>query len=91
MKTQIVEKYKQIIGGADNEMGLVELEAERVRKNEIREIYLRCDIKNVNPMKYGIKSFELLLEHFYDRNIWKIYKLYNELLAYGDLINSKIL
>ncbi len=83
MKMQLIGKYRHVTGGADNEINLVELEAERVRSKEVRELLLRCEIKNLNPMIEEIKSFKQLLENFYAKNMWKINKLYIELLEYG--------
>lgn len=55
-----------MMAAQDNRVGrLVNLEAERVHNQQIREAYNRCDINNLNPMKLNIRSFEDLLNYYF--------------------------
>jgi hypothetical protein len=89
MKNVIIEQYNKLIEEKKfkrNEM-LLNLEAERVQNKEIREAYQRCDIKNLNPVRGTIKSFENLLDSYFHSGElkWRVLKLYNQLHFYGEL------
>ena len=77
IKKQIIDQYNWLSG--DERRLLVNLEAERVQHKEIREAYYRCDIKNVNPMKANIRSFDNLLESYllHSEYKWRVLKLYD--------------
>ena len=68
---------------------LINLEAERVQHKEIREAFNRCDIKNLNPVRSSIKSFENLLDSYLQPSSgelkWRILKLYDQLYSFGEL------
>ena len=92
MKNVIIEQYNKLIEEKKykrDEM-LLNLEAERVQNKEIREAYQRCDIKNLNPVRGTIKSFENLLDaYFHSGELkWRVLKLYNQLHSYGELHNE---
>jgi hypothetical protein len=90
IKKQIIDQYNLLSG--DERRLLVNLEAERVQHKEIREAYYRCDIKNVNPMKANIRSFDILLESYllHSEYKWRVMKLYDQLFAYDELRRLKM-
>jgi hypothetical protein len=91
MKKVIIDQYNKLVEEKkDDRYGsLLNLEAQRVQNKEIREAYIRCDIKNLNPLRGNIKSFDNLLESYLQSENgelkWRVLKLYDQLYSYGEL------
>lgn len=91
MKKMIIDQYHKLAEEKKDERYefLINLEAERVYNKEIREAFNRCDIKNLNPVRGSIKSFDNLLESYLQPHSgevkWRVLKLYDQLYSHGEL------
>jgi hypothetical protein len=90
MQKVIIDQYNKLVEEKkDDRYGsLLNLEAQRVQNKEIREAYIRCDIKNLNPVRGNIRSLNDLLETYLQPNSgelkWRVLKLYHQLHSYGE-------